>query len=359
MICRQSVSQKPDIIILMMESLSNYQSRLFSGINNWMPVLDSIAEKNMYFTHFVANGFTTEDGEISLLKGQVPITPPNTFTTGGGTAFAGFYGEDNSLPLYLSQNGYSTSFLTSSDLKFSNTGNWAKSLGFEYVEGSKHPYYDQWPRYQFNAAPDDALYQRIIQHLDEKTSKAKRFIFVKTVSTHHPYLDPVSGSHSEEKTFRYADQALGRLYAALEKRDFFRNGLLVIVGDHHSMVPLRSSEIQKFGMLDAQSKIPLIIVGKDKAKPVSERYQQIDIHNSLKSLVLGQSCTSQWIGDVLAKIPPKYIIHRRGDNRAAVNVYSDRLGATEIFLDGDTTYAVGDAPEQQAFVAKINQLRIQ
>ena len=82
-------SQK-NIVLLMVESLSTYQSDLFSGIRDWTPNLDEIARNNQYFTRFHANGYTTEHGEMALLTGLLPITPPSENIYRPESNFSGF-----------------------------------------------------------------------------------------------------------------------------------------------------------------------------------------------------------------------------------------------------------------------------
>jgi lipoteichoic acid synthase len=131
-----------NIILLMVESLSSYQSKLFSDIGNWTPHLDAIARDNIYFKNFYANGFTTEDGQIALLTGLPPNYAPSSYSDGGRTFFRGYYGFSNSLPNILKGQGYTTEFLTNGNLEYSNIGEWAESIAFDYIEGHDHPYYD-------------------------------------------------------------------------------------------------------------------------------------------------------------------------------------------------------------------------
>ena len=104
--CYLKAAGKPNIIILMVESLSSYQSDYFSGIKNWTPNLDLIASRNSSYKNFYANGFTTEDGEVSLLTGLLPIYRPSSYSDAGGVAFNGFFGLKNSLPNILKKQGY-------------------------------------------------------------------------------------------------------------------------------------------------------------------------------------------------------------------------------------------------------------
>jgi lipoteichoic acid synthase len=361
--CYSKAPANPNIILLMVESLSSYQSKYFSGLNDWTPNIDKIASKNTSYSNFYANGFTTEDGEISLLSGQFPIYPPSNYSDAGGTSFIGFFDIEKSLPRILKKSGYATEFLTSADLEFANTKAWAKNMGFDYIEGHDHPYYSNWDRFHFKAAPDEALYDRILDRVDEN-SENNYFLFIKTVSTHHPFINPENGNQSESETFQYADKQIGDFYKKLTEHGFFENGLLIIVGDHRAMVPIKEGEIEKFGSLKAAARVPMIVsYGDTNNVNVTGQYQQTDVFNSLQSLSLNKHCNSHWVGDILSngKYTADYIVHRRGDNRDIISVFSGENDFL-IKLDGDETRLIkSDVIErgtQEKLVNKVNSARI-
>ncbi|MDU9047978.1 MAG: LTA synthase family protein [Candidatus Electrothrix sp. Rat3] len=348
-----------NIIILMVESLSNYQSSFFSGNNDWTHNLDKIASDNIAYRKFYANGFTTEDGEVSILTGLVPIIQSTSYETVGVESFEGFFNIKDSLPNILKTYGYHSEFITSADLSFSDTGKWANSIGFDYIEGDQHPYYEKFDRFHFNAAPDKALYERVLDRM--KKQQDKYFIFIKTVTSHTPFINPENKKGSEEETFRYVDRQLGIFYNRLVDRGFFEKGILIIVGDHHAMVPLTKKEIDYYGSLRAAATVPMIIATGDEARIENNHYQQIDIFNSLKGALVGEKCTSNWRGDFFKKKPANYIIHKRGDNRNLVSIFSD--DEPYVFLmNGDDSRITTDAPvdkeKRELIERKINSIRI-
>ncbi|MGB0133388.1 MAG: sulfatase-like hydrolase/transferase, partial [Dokdonella sp.] len=70
---------RPNVIIVLAESLSAWHSQLLGGPADWTPRLDAIARENHYFTNFNANGFSTSGAEIAVGSGRVPINPPGVF----------------------------------------------------------------------------------------------------------------------------------------------------------------------------------------------------------------------------------------------------------------------------------------
>ena len=355
--CKKSENNTPNIIILMVESLASYQSDFFSGIKNWTPNLDNIAKDNISFTNFYANGFVTEDAQIAMITGELPIYAPKAYSNGGGVSFDGFYNIKHSLPNILKKYNYKSEFITSSDLKFSNTGKWAKSNGFDYIEGSEHKDYINKPRYHFEAAADEYLYKRVLNRIEKQDSNY--FLFVKTVSSHAPFVNPENASNSEEETIKYVDKQIELFYKKLKEKKFFEKGILIIVGDHHPVIPLKNEEIKKFGLYRASSLVPAIVVYKNKKILIKENFQQTDIYNTIKNHVFNKSCTSRWYGDFLSSEikAPKYIFHRRGDQRGIISVFS-KTNDFNVKLNGNKTRVINNKSNNEV-INRINYIRIQ
>lgn len=354
--CKDNIPKEKNIIILMVESLSSYQSKYFSGIKNWTPYIDKIAKENVSLTNFHANGFVTEDAEIAMLTGELPIYSPTAFSTGGGVSFDGFYNIEKALPKLLKKKGYNSEFITSSDLDFSHTGAWAKSNGFDYIEGSEHSDYIGKPRFHFKAAADEYLYSRILNRISKQTSKY--FIFIKTVSSHAPFVNPEDNSPSEEGTIKYIDKQIGIFYEKLQKQNFFNNGILIILGDHHPVIPIKDKEFKKFGKLKSSSITPAILVDGKRKEVIKDNFQQTDIYNSLKNYISNTTCTSNWYGDIINLVKaPKYIAHRRGDERGIISIFLENK-EFNIKLNGDKTSAVDTINYDKNILDKINSTRI-
>ncbi|UCD31012.1 MAG: LTA synthase family protein, partial [Desulfobacterales bacterium] len=337
-ICFSSKPQKKNIIILMVESLSSYHSHFFSGIEDWTPHLDIIAEQNVSFTNFYANGYNTEDGYIAVLTGLLPISAPSYWSNDGRVFFEGFMDISASLPNIAKSHGYRTAFLTAGELIGFGDGQWAESIGFDYIEGSNHPYYAGWKKFHFQSIPDEALLNRVLTiALDRKNRPF--LLFVSTLSSHHPFMNPENNRRSEQEVIRYVDKQIGRFYNELKQSDFFSSGMLIITADHHAMVPLKEAEIKKFGAIRAPARIPLIISYGDKHKQVENRaFQQTDIYNSLKNYLNDEKCVSRWLGDLITHptVPPVFIGHKRGEERSLISIFH---GSDDILvkLNGDNT----------------------
>jgi len=281
------------VVLVIVESLSSYQSQGFGGIHDWTPQLDHWARRGWQFTQFLANGKTTEDGLYALLTGRNPIPAP-----GLNTIYAQPLDTAATLPGLLARHGYHTAFLTTGDLAFMHKGDWLRRVGFDEIEGHDAPFYDGQQRYHFSAARDDALYGRALQWMAQRP-QGKYLLTLETVSSHQPFLDPESGRISAEGAFRYTDAALGRFIGQLQATGFLDKGMLIIASDHRAMVPATAHEKTRMGPRHL-SRIPFVLLGKGMPQGQTEEartYSQQDLLPSLASMLIGQApCTPAWQG---------------------------------------------------------------
>lgn len=342
-ICSPGQNRHPNIILVTVESLSMHQSALFGGFHDLTPQLDKLARNHRYFVNFFANGFTTDGGLIALINGKAPIPAINRYQS--VNAFQGFEDPQGALPDVLHDAGYSAHFFTTGDLGFLDKLSWLKSLRFDSIEGAEQPFYHNWKRRHFNAAEDRALYLRLLQWIDQYHETKPYFVFALTVSTHPPFVNPVDNALGEANVFPYADRQLDMLYTELKRRDFFKNGLLLITGDHRSMTPLYAEEAARYGNT-ALARVPLIVIDNEYPQgPIEQPFQQTDLIPSLIDLTGNQACRKESEGWFLRNTPQPatYIKHARGDQRNRIDIYFENQQAA-LILNGDQSYWMGAKP---------------
>ncbi len=355
----------PNILFVLVESLSMHHSALFGGARDLTPNLDSIAKRYTYIPDFYANGFTTDGGMIALITGRSPVPAVGRYES--VEAFKGFDKPVGALPDALHKNGYDVNFFTTGDLAFLDKTTWLRALNFDHFEGAEHPFYNGMKRWHFNAAEDKELYLRFLQWMDQRTQSSPWFSMLLTVSTHPPFVNPENDESDEPGAFRYADKQLGMLFEELNKRHFFDNGILLISGDHRSMTPLFAQEQAKFGD-SAMARVPMVIATNLPIQrgALGDAFQQADLVPSLSNLTNAHSCRTADEGVFLSDnpVPPAYIVHARGDKRDRLDIYfkdKDRAAREgNIILDGDASRWIGDKPDDwQQIMLRIEADRIE
>jgi phosphoglycerol transferase MdoB-like AlkP superfamily enzyme len=339
--CAKNPAFDGSVIIVLVESLSAWQSKLLDGVD-WTPELDAIALDNHYFTHFYANGFMTSAAEVSILSGQPPLPPAGKLLFD----YADYGASEGSLPAIAHRSAREAAFFTTADTSFLDLGAWLRALGFDTVGTNADAFYASMKRWQFGAPEDAALFDRVLQWIDTRDAGRPFVAMLETVSTHPPFVDPRSAKIDPENAFKYVDAQLARFYGALKQRGFLDRGVLLILGDHRTMTPLHPDEVAAYGER-AFSRVPLVVAGAvDMPRVVDAPFQQTDIGRSIASLVGLESCTSAFAGDFLRADPiaPTFITHARGDDRDRVDVYA---GAADVFgfrYDGDESTWIDALP---------------
>jgi hypothetical protein len=337
--CEAGQARQPDVLVLIWESLSTYHSGLgreaAAAGRSWVPEFDAIARANTWFSAFHANGFTTDHGLIALIAGDYPLPQPGRYAS--LEAFAGFEDPARALPRALRAHGYWSGF---------------------YWEGAEHPFYEGMPRGPFAAADDAALYARVLQWMTDAPAQPWISVLL-NVEAHPPFLDRDTGALSEEAAFRRADRAFGEFYRALEASGFLREGVLIVLGDHRSMTPLRPAERERFGER-ALARVPMLVAGASGLPrgEISAPFQQTDLLPSLQQLVAAEACHRSDQGRFLRSDPrpPAIVVHVRGDQRSRIDLYS--AAGDGAVLRGDDSLLVGDLPiDAQAFADQLHLAR--
>jgi hypothetical protein len=360
-----------NVVLVIVESLSAYQSHFFSGIENWTPRLDEIAERETALTNFFANGWTTTGGVVSLVTGTVPLVPElraaraTVFTPIGGTSFMDYADPLRPLPRVLSEQGYTTEFVAPGDLRFVSEDKWLPRMGFQKVIGQDDPRYaGQKLRGPFNSVPDRLLFEVASQELAQMPPDKPYFMVVQTFWSHTPFLDTAGGHvrfHGPEPVFRETDAQIGAFYDRLTQAGFFQNGLLFITGDHRAMDPYRKSEFDRFGA-SAIARIPAVIATRALQLPkvLAQDFQQRDFSPSIEALVGDSYCLGPFQGSFLSEPPrpPGCILNAMGIDRDLVFVKCGNQEGIVRAIGDATRFASGSVPDEASIIQFINRSRV-
>lgn len=268
-------AHQPDIILLIVESLSSINSKRTSGVHDLLPEFDRVSEKGVLFTHFMANHAASEGGIISLLSGFPPLHFP--------TATPLMFDEFASQPAVISDYqdaGYFTEFLTNADLSFIGLSRYLEGLQLDLVRGRDEvPEFAAAPRFVQDAPSDRYLYEEALRRLQARSGDDAPWLLVlATASTHLPYTHPEGGEDSAAAVWQWSMAQLEDFVEALERHGYFEQGMLLITGDHRQMRPLTEAETQRYGD-SARSRVPLLVIGSGlPAGKIDDRlFQQADL----------------------------------------------------------------------------------
>jgi phosphoglycerol transferase MdoB-like AlkP superfamily enzyme len=268
-------ASEPDIILLVIESLSSINSKKVSGAGDLLEGFDKLAEQGVLFRNFFANHQASEGGLIALLGGYPPMHFPNA----SPYMFDEFAIQPSVTEKYRQQ-GYFVGFLTNSDLGFIGLNHYLDGLGLDRSRGRDEvDAMRKAPRVVQDAPSDALLYAEALLTIRQLSSAHRPFLLaMATTSTHLPYTHPEEGADTPEAVWEWSLQQLTEFYLQLSESGYFEHGILLVTGDHRQMRPLTAMETARYGG-SARARVPLLVIGKGyPAGFIDERFfQQSDL----------------------------------------------------------------------------------
>ncbi|MDR0987892.1 MAG: sulfatase-like hydrolase/transferase [Prevotellaceae bacterium] len=240
---RVTPPQKPNVVLVTIESFSAEFMSAFGCRRGLTPFLDSLATQSLLFTRLYANGTRTVRG-MEALALSVPPTPGNSIVRRPRNEHLGSLGD------VFRRQGYHSTFIYGGDGYFDNMNAFFGNNGFDlidhgtrltsdHVEGT-HQHIPQ-QAITFESAwgvCDEDIYAAALRDADAQYHAGKPFFqFIMTVSNHRPYTYPdgrvdIPSGTGREGAVKYTDYALGQFIRQMQRRPWFENTVVVIVADH-------------------------------------------------------------------------------------------------------------------------------
>ncbi|RZJ76259.1 MAG: alkaline phosphatase family protein [Flavobacterium sp.] len=284
------VSLQPNVVFILMESMSASFMKEFGNQSNITPYMDTIASNGIFFKNLYATGTRTVRG-MEAVTLCIPPTPGQSIVKR----------PDNhnlyTVASVFNAKGYDSNFFYGGDGYFDNMNSYFGGNGFTIydrgrgsilsddiittrnnIDDSEVTFENAW------GVCDEDIYNKMLKVADEHYKHGKPFFnFVMTTSNHKPYTYPggkidIPSATGREGAVKYADYALGKMLQEASKKPWFKNTVFVIVADHCA------SSAGKDEIDVANYHIPAIIYNFNHEKmSVNKQCSQIDLFPTLFS----------------------------------------------------------------------------
>jgi len=331
-------TSKPNLILILWESLSAKIVGSLGGEPNVTPNLNRLSKEGILFTNFYANGDRTDKGIPSILSGYYPQPVKRIMRMPNKTRSLPM------LPKKLAALGYKTSFYYGGDLNFGNMNTYLRNAGINnIVDGSEFDSKDwssKWGAY------DDVFMERFAKDLSNKQQKPF-FKIALTLSSHEPYDikgEYKFGKNTNDKMYRsanyYTDKVIGNFIDFAKKQDWYKNTLIIIMSDHgHS-----SPEHEGPYFSPKKFRIPMLWLGgaiNKEILKVETISSQVDFPYTLLDIVGGDTkdfVFSKNIFNISDEQYAHYIFNKGYGtlNKHGVFIY-DYIGEKPILETGENT----------------------
>ena len=295
--------KKPNVVLIMVESLSAKYLGSFGNTKGLTPFLDSLAKESLFFTRFYATGTRTVRG-MEAVTLSVPPTPGRSIVKRPGCEnmfSAGFLFKDR---------GYDTSFLYGGYGYFDNMNAFFQGNGFDIVDRNDLSE-DEISFGNIWGVCDGDILRRAVREFDGSYENNRPFFgYVMTTSNHRPFTYPdgkidIPSHNGRRGGVKYTDYALKEFFAVARTKPWFDNTIFVVVADHCA------GSAGKSELPVHRYHIPLFVYAPGLIAPgrVDTLASQIDLMPTLLGM-LNWSYTSKFFGqDILdAGFVPRALI---------------------------------------------------
>ncbi len=296
--------KNPNIVVIVVESLSAEYLGVFGNNQNLTPYLDKLSEESVFFTKAYATGTRTVRGLEAIVK-SIPPTP--------GSSILRRANNENlyTISTVLKPLGYNIDFVFGGYSYFDNMKYFFSNNNFNITDRSDFTDSEVSFANVWGISDGDAL-TKFAKVLDKRFEEKKPFfsLFL-TTTNHRPYTFPSNVINMPQgrrsSVVRYTDYVIGEFIENAKLKPWFDDTIFVIVADHCASSAGRTKlPVKKYH-------IPIFIYAPKLLKPMVVDYivSQIDILPTVLGLS-GINYVSNFYGIDALKSKP---------NRAFIGTY--------------------------------------
>ncbi len=308
--------RQPNVVVVMMESMSAEYMAAFGNTENLTPSLDRLATEGMFFTRLYATGTRTVRG-LEALSAGLPPQPGMSVVRWPNVSNL------NTLGSTLAARGWTPHFLYGGYGMFDNMNSYFDAQGYQVTDRTNFKeglvkFENIW------GVADEHLFDQALINLDQEAATGKPFFYhIMTTSNHRPFTYPdgridIPSPGKRAGGVKYADFAVGQFIEMAKKKPWFDNTIFVFVADHCA------SSAGKAKIPVYRYHIPAIVYAPKLVAPqrVDTLASQIDLAPTLLAL-LGLEGDDRFVGRDILHTPP-------AEGRALISTYQN-IG----YLKGD------------------------
>lgn len=241
--------QKPNIVLIALESWSGTLIESLGGVAGTTPQFHELEKDGVLFTKIYSPGSRSEQGMSSILAG-FPSHPISSITVQPDK-----FVHLKTLTHVLKEKNYKTSFYFGGQLIYGNIKSFIIHNGFDKID-EIYDFPDE-PKGKLGVH-DEFVFARQLSELKTETEPFFSMIF--TSSTHSPFDMPMvkkidwgDEMNMYLNSAYYTDQSLGNFIREAKKEEWYKNTLFIAVADHshHSYThdPYHSKEYHQIPLL--------------------------------------------------------------------------------------------------------------
>ena len=247
-----STASRPNVVVILMESMSASFLQTFGQKERLTPTLDSLYQHSLAFTQFYSAGIHTNHGLTATLY-SFPAMMMRNLMKGTVTPHR------SGLPTVLKDQGYHNLFFMTHESQYDNMNAFFRTNGYDEIFSQ-----ETYPREEVVnsfGVPDHFLFDYALGTINRTASEHTPFMAtILTISNHPPYIIPegmkTRTAKPETQIVEYADKCIGDFLTAARSQPWYDNTIFVILADHGKLVGEMDMELPQ-----SYNHIPCLIFG--------------------------------------------------------------------------------------------------
>lgn len=243
---------RPNVVIILMESMSANLLGTFGNKQPLTPTLDSLYRHSLAFTRFYSAGIHTNHGMTATLYSFPALMFRNLMK---GTVTPRRQG----IATVLKKYGYENMFFMTHEAQYDNMKAFFQTNGYDDIYSQEN--YPKSEVVNSFGVSDHFELSYALNTINQKARDGKPFMAtILTISNHPPYIIPKffksKTREKETQIVEYADWAIGDFLKKASQEPWYRNTIFVIQADHGKLIGKSEGELPQ-----SYNHIPLIIFG--------------------------------------------------------------------------------------------------
>lgn len=260
----------PNIFIIAVESFNGkYIDKMAPDGREYTPVFNKLAKTGISAPNYYSNGTQTAKGQYAMYFSVLP--------TNRGTISHKYRAlKGKSIQEILGPLGYRTVQSKASPItNFDNFQKFMQANGIDWFYSIKPYLKPQDESEMLDWGPTDKVfYKRFFESLDQDQAKHPKkpyFALLATIATHMPFEIPEEMRLYKKDAKTFEDHYLNSLmlvdahfkvfFNELEKRDYLKNSIVIITGDHSYPMGGHGYYRQEIGYYDEMFDVPFVMIG--------------------------------------------------------------------------------------------------
>lgn len=265
-------TERPNILIILMESFTANVIEAVGGEPGVTPNLNRFSKEGVLFTNMYANSFRTDRGIVSVLNGY--LAQPTT-------SIMKYPAKSQTLPSIagtLVKEGYTADMLYGGDINFTNMQSYFFSSGYSQVTADRD--FPLSSRLSKWGANDDITFAHLFESIEKRQGSESPWLMTfLTLSSHEPFEVPYHRLNNPYlNSVAFTDSCMGHFIDKLKTSPVWDNLLVLFVSDHGFRYPENLTEFEP-----RRYHIPMLWLGGAVKEPriIEKEANQTDLAATL------------------------------------------------------------------------------